>query len=90
MDRIGSLQFDPLEVPGARNHDLVLHARISGYRRDWADQWLYAPLGERRLVEMYNKMLSIVPMDELPYYRLQWTRGARAVPGIPRHPRQSG
>jgi uncharacterized protein len=76
MDRIGSLQFDPLEVPGARNHDLVLHARISGYRRDWADRWLYAPLGERRLVEMYNKMLSIVPMDELPYYRLQWTRGA--------------
>jgi uncharacterized protein len=76
MDRIGSLQFDPLEVPGARNHDLVLHARIDGYRREWADHWLYGPLGERRLVELYNKMLSIVPMDELPYYRLSWTRGA--------------
>ena len=76
MDRIGSLQFDPLEVPGARNHDLVLHARVGGYRREWADQWLYGPLGERRLVEMYNKMLSIVPMDELPYYRMSWTRGA--------------
>jgi uncharacterized protein len=74
IDRIGSLQFDPLEVPGARNHDLVLHARIDGYRREWADQWLYGPLGERQLVELYNKMLSIVPMDELPYYRLSWTR----------------
>jgi uncharacterized protein len=77
MDRIGSLQFDPLEVPGARNHDLLLHARIDGYRREWTDQWLYGPLGERRLVELYNKMLSIVPMEELPYYRLQWTRGAK-------------
>ena len=27
IDRIGSLQFDPLEVAG-RNHDLVLLARI--------------------------------------------------------------
>ncbi len=76
VDRIGSLQFDPLEVPGARNHDLVLHARVAGYRREWADQWLYGALGERQLVELYNKMLSIVPMAELPYYRLSWTRGA--------------
>jgi len=30
VDRLGSLQFDPLEVPGARNHDLVLHDRIAG------------------------------------------------------------
>ena len=35
VERLGLLQFDPLEVPGARNHDLVLHARISGYRREW-------------------------------------------------------
>jgi hypothetical protein len=32
VDRLGSLQFDPLEVTG-RNHDLVLAARIAGYRR---------------------------------------------------------
>ena len=76
IDRIGSLQFDPLEVPGARNHDLVLNARIDGYRREWADQLLYGPLGERQLVELYNKMLSIVPMRELPYYRMAWTRAA--------------
>ena len=30
VDRLGSLQFDPLEVPGARNHDLVLHSRGTG------------------------------------------------------------
>ena len=30
VDRLGSLQFDPLEVAG-RNHDLVLLSRIAGY-----------------------------------------------------------
>ena len=32
VERLGSLQFDPLEVAG-RNHDLVLQARVAGYRR---------------------------------------------------------
>jgi hypothetical protein len=73
MDRLGSLQFDPLEVAG-RNHDLVLLARIAGYRREWADHWLY---GDRRLYETYNKSLSIVPLAELPLYRYAWDR-ARA------------
>lgn len=72
VDRLGSLQFDPLEVPGARNHDLVLHARIAGYRRDWCDRWLYGD--ERRLIELYNKSLNILPIEELPYYRVAWGR----------------
>ena len=33
VDRLGSLQFDPIDVAG-RNHDLTLLARIAGYRRD--------------------------------------------------------
>jgi Uncharacterized protein conserved in bacteria len=74
IDRLGSLQFDPLEVPGARNHDLVLHTRIAGYRRDWCDRWLYGPPADRRLIELYNKSLSILPMEELPLYRAAWDR----------------
>jgi uncharacterized protein YcaQ len=70
--RLGVLQFDPLEVPGARNHDLVLHSRIDGYRREWCEQWLYGP--DRRLFEIYNKSLNIVPMAELPHYSLSWSR----------------
>src|SRR4029077_11781361 len=54
VDRLGSLQFDPLDVTG-RNHDLVLAARIAGYRRTWTDDLLY---GSRRLYEAYNKGLS--------------------------------
>ncbi|CAN5146023.1 crosslink repair DNA glycosylase YcaQ family protein [soil metagenome] len=76
MDRLALLQFDPLEVPGARNHDLVLHARISQYRRQWADQWLYGP--DRRFIELYNKSLNIVPLAELPFYRLTWDRNEGA------------
>lgn len=77
VERIGLLQFDPLEVPGARNHDLVLHARVAGYERAWCDGWLYGP--DRRLIELYNKSLNLVPMHELPHYRISWTRAGPDV-----------
>jgi uncharacterized protein YcaQ len=72
--RLGSLQFDPLEVPGARNHDLVLHARIGGYERAWCEALLYGP--DRRLIELYNKSLNILPIEELPHYAVAWERSA--------------
>ncbi len=68
VERLGSLQFDPLDVAG-RNHDLVLAARIDGYRRTWTDALLYE---ERWLYETYNKGLSLVPTAELPWYRATW------------------
>ena len=74
VDRLGLLQFDPLEVPGARNHDLVLHARIRDYRRGWAEQWLYGE--DRRLIEVYNKSLNILPIEELPHYAITWDHAA--------------
>jgi uncharacterized protein len=70
VERLGTLQFDPLEIAG-RNHDLVLLSRIAGYRREWTDHWLYE---DRRLYETYNKGLSIVPVSEMPWYRLTWDR----------------
>ena len=70
VDRLGSLQFDPLNVAG-RNHDLVLQARIAGYRRELTDELLY---GRRLLFEAYNKSLNLLPTRELPYYRLAWQR----------------
>ena len=77
VERLGSLQFDPLEVPGARNHDLVLHARVAGYQRDWCEHWLYGP--DRRLIELYNKSLNLLPMHELPHHRITWQR---TTPGV--------
>lgn len=81
VDALGSLQFDPLEAPGARNHDLVLHARIDRYERGWCEQWLYGP--ERRLFEAYNKSLNILPIAELPVHRFAWDRAeARHAVGL--------
>jgi hypothetical protein len=74
MERLGSFQFDPLAVAG-RNHDLVLHARIAGYRPAWTDELLYE---HRVFFEAYNKALCILPVEELPWYRLSWDR-ARAT-----------
>jgi uncharacterized protein len=78
IDRLGSVQFDPVEVPGARSHDVTFHARIAGYQRAWTDRWLYGPAGgdarDRRLIELYNKSLNILPIDELPFYALAWER----------------
>jgi len=77
VDRLGSLQFDPLEVAG-RNHDLILQARIVGYHRALTDELLY---GRRLLFEAYNKSLSLLPTRELPYYRITWQDGATGRAG---------
>ena len=77
VDRLGSLQFDPLAVAG-RNHDLVLHARIAGYRPAWTDDLLYR---RRLLFEALNKGLSILPSRELPWYRHTWDRHAQVHEG---------
>ncbi|HYO41963.1 MAG TPA: crosslink repair DNA glycosylase YcaQ family protein [Candidatus Limnocylindrales bacterium] len=77
MDRLGSLQFDPLEVAG-RNHDLTLLARVGGYRRSWTDDLLYR---DRVLYETFNKMLSLVPTAELPWYRITWDRNRASHDG---------
>jgi uncharacterized protein YcaQ len=79
FERLGSIQFDPLEVAG-RNHDLVLLARVDGYRREMTDALLY---DERRLFEAYNKGLSLLPTHELPWFRLTWERNRE------RHERES-
>jgi uncharacterized protein YcaQ len=70
FERLGSVQFDPIEIAG-RNHDLVLLARVAGYQREMTDRLLYE---ERALFETYNKGLSLVPTADLPWYRVAWDR----------------
>jgi uncharacterized protein YcaQ len=77
FDRLGSIQFDPIDVAG-RNHDLVLLARVAGYRREQTDRLLYET---RALFEAYNKGLSILPTAELPWYRVAWDRAGRRHEG---------
>jgi hypothetical protein len=72
FERLGSIQFDPLAVAG-RNHDLVLHARVRDYDPAWTNELLY---DRRELFETYNKMLSLLPTSELPWFRQTWDRFA--------------
>lgn len=69
--RWGSVQFDPLAVAG-RSHDLVLHARVTGYDPTWCDL-LY---GRREIFEAINKGLSLVLTDEFPWFRGTLSQGA--------------
>jgi uncharacterized protein YcaQ len=69
LRRLGSVQFDPVAVAG-RNHDLMLHARVTGYEPSWCDE-LYA---RRQIVETTNKALSFVLMSEFPWFRANWGR----------------
>ena len=67
--RLGSLQFDPVDLAG-RNHEIVCGSRIRDFEPRWLDELLYdVNPARRQLVEQYNKALNIVPMSELPYYR---------------------
>jgi uncharacterized protein YcaQ len=73
--RLGSLQFDPLAVAG-RNHDLVLHARVAGYDPSWCDL-LYE---RREIFEAFNKGLSLVSVDEFPWFRgTLWRNPSRVL-----------
>jgi uncharacterized protein YcaQ len=69
--RFGSIQFDPLAVAG-RNHDLVLHARVTDYDPSWCDL-LYE---RRKIFEAYNKGLALVPTEEFPWFRASPIRSA--------------
>jgi len=66
--RLGSIQLDPVAVAG-RNHDLVLHARVTDYDPAWCDELLYH---RRELFEAQNKALSLLPTAELPWYQISW------------------
>ena len=67
--RLGSIQFDPIAVAG-RTHDLVLHARVADYDPAWCDA-LYE---RREIFEAYNKGLSFVDVDQVPWFRGRLSR----------------
>jgi uncharacterized protein YcaQ len=55
MTRLGSIQYDPLNVVG-RNADLVLQARVDGYRPEYLYSLLYE---EHSLVDGFDKEMCI-------------------------------
>jgi uncharacterized protein YcaQ len=63
--RAGCIQYDPLHVAG-HNHELVLHARVGDFTPRMLARLLY---GERRLIDGWDKNMSIYAIGDWPYFR---------------------
>ena len=64
FQHLGSIQYDTINVVG-RNADLVLQSRIRNYRPKLLEELLYS---ERLLVDGWDKMASIYPDNDWPYF----------------------
>lgn len=72
LERLGSVQFDPLNPVGC-NHDLVLQARVPDYR---VGDWQKLAYEERFLYDAWDKQASLVLMRDWPLRRIyhRWHR----------------
>jgi len=64
IGRVGCIQFDPLNIVG-HNHELVLQARIKGFKPELLDRLLYK---ERKLLDGWDKNMSIYGTKDWPYF----------------------
>lgn len=62
LSRVRCIQYDPLDVVG-RNPDLVLQSRVKDYRPQMLYDLLYK---ERFLVDGFDKVVSIILMEDYP------------------------
>jgi uncharacterized protein YcaQ len=83
LRRVGCIQFDPLDVVG-RNPDLVLQARVAGYRPDLLRRMLYH---HRDVVDGFDKVASVYGAWDWPAFRRMHRayRKRLGAPGRPVH-----
>jgi len=60
----GCIQFDPVDVCG-KNPELVLQSRVKGFTKETLSEALYT---DRVLFDFPDKNLSIIPMEDWPYF----------------------
>lgn len=60
--RLGTVQYDPLN-PVGRNPDLVLQARVPGYR---VNDWQALAYEQRLIYDAWDKMACLVPISDWP------------------------
>src|SRR5512145_501260 len=63
--RAGCIQFDPLDIAG-KNPELVLQSRVQDFTPSMLDELLYT---DRKLVDGWDKQMSIYPVEDWPYLR---------------------
>jgi uncharacterized protein len=76
FQRLRCVQFDPLNPAGC-NHDLVLQARVEGYRvGDW-QRAAYPAEGERTVYDGWDKQACLIPFSGWPLRRIyhRWHEG---------------
>ncbi len=64
MERLGSIQYDPLNVVG-RNADLVLQARVEDYKAEYLYTLLYK---EHSLLDGFDKEMCIYNTIDFPFF----------------------
>jgi len=62
--QVGCIQYDPIDVCG-KNAELVLQSRIKGFTKEMLADLLYE---DRSLVDYPDKNLSIIPVEDWPYF----------------------
>ncbi len=65
FNRLRSVQFDPIAPVGC-NHDLVLQARVPGYK---VGDWQKTAYDDRLIYDGWDKMASLVPFEGWPLRR---------------------
>lgn len=65
VKRVGCMQYDPLNVVG-RNIELMLQSRIENYRPDMLQKIMYE---DRKLIDGWDKMMSVYSTEDWPYFR---------------------
>lgn len=71
--RVGCIQYDPLNIVGS-NPELVLQSRVAEFSPEILEQMLYR---DRTLLDGNDKMMSIYPTGDWPYFRYRQIDAAR-------------
>ena len=78
IEALGFVQVDSIQAAG-RAQDLILHARLAGYR----EGQVWDLLRDRSLFEGFTHDASLVPVGWYPHWRPRWRRDD---PRIRAHP----
>lgn len=77
VKQAGCIQYDPIDVCG-KNSELVLQSRIKDFTKDMLYEILYE---DRKLIDYFDKNLSIMPVEDWIYFariRDRYKKGVRS------------
>jgi uncharacterized protein YcaQ len=77
--RVNCIQYDPLD-PVGRNADLVLQSRLADFQPVLLNELLYA---DRRLLDGWDKVMSIYPSEDWPFFQRRRQYYRRALDSSP-------